>query len=1328
MEVGTKRILAVLLIVVAVLTVWYVTIDHTIDVEVTGEGEVTPMHAEVRHLGSMEILIEPAEGWVTGSILVNGESMVCDDGRLTLSGITVDKSVLVTFVRSEAILEVITGHGGTAIPYGTMGYPHGTEVTVTITPDEGYVVSEVLLDGVPQGPLGSLTVTMDGDHRVEATFVYDGPSTKFHTVTASASSGGTITPSGTIQVVDGESLTFKVKAKSGYRLSKVTVDGSRIGVEGGSFSLGNITRDHTVRAEFTYVGSPDPPTPSPTLVDLTVDTSSLGVYGVGDTLDRDQIVVTAHYSNGTTSDVTSSCTISPETFTRAGEVTVTVSYGGKQTTFTVDVREAEDRFTHLELVEMPDRTEYWEGEPFSRDGMVVHAHYSVSGPVPITDYVVEPSGPLSTEHGRVTVSHTEDGVSDSFTIDITVRPVVLEHITVTPPTKVSYERDEVFDPQGMEVTLHYSDGSTDTVGPNDPHLSIDVPSFGVPGEKTVTVTYTDGGMGHDTSFTITVKVPTIERIGVTDAPSKTVYTVGETFDSQGMEVTAFYSDGGRMTIPLDDPGLSIQAPSFDTVGERTVNITYVCDDGTFTCGQTVTIIPAQQAPYLTGIAVKVPPTKVSYERNEAFDLTGIVITATYSDSSTRDITDPTQLTFTPISSGTVGDCIVEIRYSEDGKSATCNQVMTIRIPVLERIEVSEDPVKMDYDKGDTFDPTGMEVTAHYSDGSEAVITDTSLLGYPTGPLDQGESATITYDDGTTERSVVLDIRVGPAVLRDLQVVPPTRLVYTVGDSLDTTGMEVTAIYSDGPRMLGKGEYTLQYDLDTPGTSTVTVSYGGLTDGFDVTVNAPQDVPELDSIEIMKSPDKMVYAQGEEFDPTGMEVWAEYTNGGGSKEVGGYVCSPVELDVKGDRTITVTYGEGEGADRIERSTTLIVKVLDPRPMAIAVVDHPTKVAYAQGEDFLPDGMTVVVTYTDGSTRNIEVTGPSFGWSPESLDTQGTTTVTVTYTEEWNGEPVELDCTTDVSVGAPVVESLTAVGRPGAYYPGEAILPDDVTVTVSYTDGTTAEVEGGFTLTPDHAVSATDNEVTVSYGGKQATFTVTVAVLEDIAVTTPPTNLTYALGGTFSTMGMVVTAYYVDDLLGPREVTGYTFSPQEFVTLGEQDVTISYTEGGVTATCGQRVTVVDSTGLTVMVTDHYGERMVDGSIETFDDPTDRPLGDREFDLANMVPGMYQTLVMDVTNGTGSTLDIYVFVTRDAGSDRVLEEQILITSTYDGVSTSKYISQIVDGEYLNIASGVPHGEVDDLVVTISFPHGEDNNDAMGKHLSFTLNVFANQQGVSP
>lgn len=84
------------------------------------------------------------------------------------------------------------------------------------------------------------------------------------------------------------------------------------------------------------------------------------------------------------------------------------------------------------------------------------------------------------------------------------------------------------------------------------------------------------------------------------------------------------------------------------------------------------------------------------------------------------------------------------------------------------------------------------------------------------------------------------------------------------------------------------------------------------------------------------------------------------------------------------------------------------------------------------------------------------------------------------------------------------------------------------------------------------------------------------LTEIAVTTAPAKTAYKAGETFDPAGMVVTATYSNG--ATLDNPAYTVAPSGALAVGTTTVTISYTEGGVTKTATQAITVT-RTALTV-----------------------------------------------------------------------------------------------------------------------------------------------------
>lgn len=71
-----------------------------------------------------------------------------------------------------------------------------------------------------------------------------------HTIMASAESGGSISPSGSISVPYGSSRAFKVRAYSGYHVADMLVDGKSEGARS-RYTFDNVTENHTISALFT---------------------------------------------------------------------------------------------------------------------------------------------------------------------------------------------------------------------------------------------------------------------------------------------------------------------------------------------------------------------------------------------------------------------------------------------------------------------------------------------------------------------------------------------------------------------------------------------------------------------------------------------------------------------------------------------------------------------------------------------------------------------------------------------------------------------------------------------------------------------------------------------------------------------------------------------------------------------------------------------------------------------------------------------------------------------------------------------------------------------
>lgn len=71
-----------------------------------------------------------------------------------------------------------------------------------------------------------------------------------HTIEASAGTGGSISPEGSVTVADGENQTFNITAEDGYVIEDVLVNGASEGAIG-TYTFNNVTFDQTISASFT---------------------------------------------------------------------------------------------------------------------------------------------------------------------------------------------------------------------------------------------------------------------------------------------------------------------------------------------------------------------------------------------------------------------------------------------------------------------------------------------------------------------------------------------------------------------------------------------------------------------------------------------------------------------------------------------------------------------------------------------------------------------------------------------------------------------------------------------------------------------------------------------------------------------------------------------------------------------------------------------------------------------------------------------------------------------------------------------------------------------
>ena len=123
----------------------------------------------------------------------------------------------------------------------------------------------------------------------------------------------------------------------------------------------------------------------------------------------------------------------------------------------------------------------------------------------------------------------------------------------------------------------------------------------------------------------------------------------------------------------------------------------------------------------------------------------------------------------------------------------------------------------------------MTVTAFYNDSTSVTVTDYELNGYLSIP--GTHKIEVVYAGKSTSFSVTVNSK----SLVSISIISlPKKLIYFVGEELETAGLLVEAKFNNGTKSI-VSDYTLEGFDGTVGVNTVTVVYGGKKDTFNVTV-------------------------------------------------------------------------------------------------------------------------------------------------------------------------------------------------------------------------------------------------------------------------------------------------------------------------------------------------------------------------------------------------------------------------------------------------------------------------------------------------------------
>ena len=395
-------------------------------------------------------------------------------------------------------------------------------------------------------------------------------------------------------------------------------------------------------------------------------------------------------------------------------------------------------------------------------------------------------------------------------------------------------------------------------------------------------------------------------------------------------------------------------------------------------------------------------------------------------------------------------------------TATGSITLTVKGDVVESIAVTTPPTKTAYTYGESFDKTGMEVTATYESGKTKDVTKEVTVSPET--LDTSVSAlTIAYGELTTTQPIT----VNPKVVSN----PSIELS---GTSFEFTGEAITPTVvsvKDGETVIPETEYTVSYsnnvNVGTNATVTITDKEGGNytvsgSTTFQITkVKATvTKAPTANTLTYTGQPQTLVTA--------------------GTADGGEMQYSTQE---NGTYNSAIPTGTNVGSYSVWYKVVGDENHSDTQPMEVKVTINQASIAEAEvtlsPESFTYNGQSQTPTVTVKLNGNALTEGDyTVTYSGDSIDA-GTYTVTVTGKGNYSGT---------------ATEKPTYTINPAPLTISGATLADktyDGTTAATVTDVTFTEVQGSDSLTPGEDYTATAVFDDAGAGtDKTATVTVTL----------------------------------------------------------------------------------------------------------------------------------------------------------------------------------------------------------------------------------------------
>lgn len=493
-------------------------------------------------------------------------------------------------------------------------------------------------------------------------------------------------------------------------------------------------------------------------------------------------------------------------------------------------------------------------------------------------------------------------------------------------------------------------------------------------------------------------------------------------------------------------------------------------------------------------------------------------------------------------------------------------------PKLQNIYIYSGSIKDEYMLGEEFNLNGAVIKAVFDDTSEIDVTSQiSISGFDNTALGN-QTVTVSYTNIGITKSFTVNIVMlaEPLVLDYIEITKqPDKTEYYAKENFSDEGIEVMAHFTNGFVQDVTNYVSLDgYDMTVLGVQQVTVSYIyeeiTRTDTFSINVL----MPVLTSISVSAGEENTSYILGGKLNKDGIKVIAQYINGDTADVTAFSEYSGYDMSVLGEQTVTVSYTD----NGITKTDTFTINVHN-KLVSISITALPTTRTFMLGSAFDPSGIEVAAFWENLTSTNISA---EVSYSGYDMNTAGEQTLTVSYTKESITKTAQFTIKvvnkTPVSLGVSFSEQTVQ-------YQNTPLNTDAITVTVTYSDSTSANVSDKAVITGYNPDSYGEQILYASYTEAGVTLRESFIVnvirqeLTKIEITDMPDKTVFEVGTAFSATGIKVLASYNNSLTKVLGANDLSFSGYNMALTGKQNVLVSYTENSKTVNTSYEIEVLN-----------------------------------------------------------------------------------------------------------------------------------------------------------